>query len=299
MPVNLDLSDGLESIDLAIAYDRRRLEIVSINDLYRGSLTGDFDLFSANLDAQAGTLRVALGRIAGPIDSRGSGSVLEITFRIRPDAPPGQAIVNLLADLAPTYTQLNEGGLVLIPAPSDEAGDALDGLITVQPSPEPVPTIESILIHDGAAQRLIAPRITVTFSTVVQFLGNPAGTFRLVGPHGAVRLLAVSSLDESGTRTIVQLTSPGRGIRNGSQADGPYTLTVDGDQIVDAADRAVGGNQDGTAGGDAVETFFRHYGDRDGDDVDTANLDGPWGTSFKKSSDRAFWRFFHRGTVLS
>jgi hypothetical protein len=131
VPLILDQSDGLEAADLAISYDASRLEIESEADVWRGSLTGDFDLFAVNWDREAGTLRVGLGRSAGPIGGRGSGSVLAITFRIRPDAPPGPAVINLRHRLDPVTTQLNEGGLELVPEPSDEAGDVLDGLVAV------------------------------------------------------------------------------------------------------------------------------------------------------------------------
>jgi hypothetical protein len=99
----------------------------------RGSLTADFDLFLVNHDAAAGTIRVGLGRSAGSVADRGPGSVLLLTFRIRENAPSGRAVINLRRGLGLAATQLNEGGLELNPAPSDRAGDALDGVITVQP----------------------------------------------------------------------------------------------------------------------------------------------------------------------
>jgi hypothetical protein len=131
VPVMLDQSDGLQSVDLAISYDPRQLELVPRGGVRRGRLTGDFDLFLANLDAGAGTLRVGMGRSAGPITGRGGGSVLWLTFRVRSDAPSGRAVINLRHDLGGTSTQLNEGGLDLNPDPSNEAGDALDGQITI------------------------------------------------------------------------------------------------------------------------------------------------------------------------
>src|SRR5262249_5944433 len=123
VPVNLDRSEGLETADLALSFDVARLEVVGIR---RGRLTRDFDLFATHVDAAAGSIRVGLGRSAGPIHRRGRGSVLFITFRVKADAPAGAAVINLRQS-----TQLNEGGLTLTPAPSDEAGDVLDGRITV------------------------------------------------------------------------------------------------------------------------------------------------------------------------
>jgi hypothetical protein len=96
------------------------------------ALTGRFDLFAVNPDPSAGLLQVGLSRSAGPLFGRGSGSVLAISFRVRDDAPTGPAVLNLRHGLGTVTTQLNEGGLDLSPDPSDEEGDILDGLITVQ-----------------------------------------------------------------------------------------------------------------------------------------------------------------------
>lgn len=129
--LQLDLSNGLSTADLAISYDTSRLQLLSADDVQLGSLTADFDLFVVNLDAVAGVLRIGLGRTEGPISGRGSGSVVQITFHVRADAPAGGAIINLRQDYGTTTTQLNEGGLDLIPDPSNEAGDLLDGLVTI------------------------------------------------------------------------------------------------------------------------------------------------------------------------
>jgi hypothetical protein len=65
--------------------------------------------------------------------------VLRITFRIKPNAPRGRAVINLRESVGETTTQLNEGGLDLNPDPSDVAGDVLDGAITVRPGRRPLP----------------------------------------------------------------------------------------------------------------------------------------------------------------
>jgi hypothetical protein len=130
VPVNLDRSEGLESADLALAFDPARLEVVAVR---RGRLTRDFDLFAVQRDNEAGTLTVALGHRAGPVSERGAGSLLQILVRIRPDAPAGPTVINLRQRLGTATTQLNEGGLDLNPDPSDEAGDPLDGRLVVRP----------------------------------------------------------------------------------------------------------------------------------------------------------------------
>lgn len=106
VPLLLSPSDGLESADLVISYDAQRLELVEVA---RGRLTADFDLFAVH--AEAGTLRVGLGRSAGPIEGRGTGSILALTFRIRADAPGRACRDQFARDWGVTRTQLNEEGL--------------------------------------------------------------------------------------------------------------------------------------------------------------------------------------------
>jgi hypothetical protein len=107
---------------------------------------------------------------------------------------------------------------------------------------------------------------------MVRFLGKPVSAFRLMGPRGVVGLKAFVGLDATGTMTVVRLSFRGKGVSKGSLIDGAYTLTIDGDRIQDGQGRAVDGDRDGTAGGDATEAFFRLYGDGDGDgDVDASD----------------------------
>jgi hypothetical protein len=121
----------------------------------RGTLTADFNVFGVRQDDAAGTIGVILGRTDGPVTGRGSGSVLQITFRIRNDAPRGGAVINLRSSSGAVTTQLNDGGLVLNPEPSDESGDALDGLVTVlgpRRAPPVRPGIRSWIDWLAAAQ---------------------------------------------------------------------------------------------------------------------------------------------------
>lgn len=129
VPVNLDRPEGLDSVMLALSYDASRLELLSVA---RGSLTTDFALFDANINAAAGTVIIG-GSSLEPLPARAPGSVALLTFRIKPDAPYGPIVLNLRQDLNGVSTALNEGGLDLIPDPSNTAGDILDGLITVLP----------------------------------------------------------------------------------------------------------------------------------------------------------------------
>jgi autotransporter-associated beta strand protein len=151
VPVNLDRSEGLDSADLVLAYDTSRLELISVR---RGRLTRDFDLFAVNRDDAAGTIRVGLGRSAGPIGDRGAGSVLQVTFRVQRGALAGAAVINLRHGLGGTLTQLNEGGLLLNPAPSDEAGDPLDGAVIIGGRTRPPIGVTAADLVDAVFARL-------------------------------------------------------------------------------------------------------------------------------------------------
>ncbi len=135
VPLTIDNAGGLEAADIAISYDTTRLDVASMNDVRLGTLTSDFDTFLVNLDPAAGTIQVGMGRLLGPISTQAPGSLLEITFHIRPLAQSGDAIINLREHIGLTFTTLNEDGIPLNPAPSDQAGDALDGKIAVEAVP--------------------------------------------------------------------------------------------------------------------------------------------------------------------
>ena len=62
MPVDLNHSQGLSAVNLAIAYDPTRLN-VSAADVQRGTLTSDFDSFAVTVDQQAGIIRYSRGQI--------------------------------------------------------------------------------------------------------------------------------------------------------------------------------------------------------------------------------------------
>jgi hypothetical protein len=65
-------------------------------------------------------------------------------------------------------------------------------------------------------------------------------------------------------KTVATLTFSGTGIVGGSLSDGDYTLTTL-DTLADAAGNQLDGDRDGTAGGNAVDNFFRLFGDINGD----------------------------------
>jgi acetyl esterase/lipase len=123
--------------------------------------------------------------------------------------------------------------------------------------------VASVVINDGSAQRSMVTSLTVTFSTVVHL--DP-GAFELVRQEGGVIQLNVSQAVVDG-HSVDTLTFSGAGSLGGSLADGHYTLTIHGNLVHDSSGQALDGAGTGTAGSDRVDTFFRLFGDADGDGV--------------------------------
>jgi hypothetical protein len=125
------------------------------------------------------------------------------------------------------------------------------------------PAVQSVVVNDGSAQRSMVTSLTVTFSTVVHL--DP-GAFELVRQGGGVINLQVAEAVVDG-HSVATLTFSGAGIIGGSLADGHYTLTIHGGLVHDGFGQALDGAGIGVAGSDRVDTFFRLFGDADGDGV--------------------------------
>lgn len=145
-------------------------------------------------------------------------------------------------------------------------------------APEPAPTVQSVAVNDGAAQRSMVRSLTVTFSGVVT-LGPGAFVLTRTGSAGSVAV-TVDTSASTPTQTIARLTWPGTSSLTsaGSLIDGAYTLTVVGSQVT-SVDGNLDGDGNGTPGGNFVTPgsgagrIFRLYGDADGNAiVDSADF---------------------------
>lgn len=143
------------------------------------------------------------------------------------------------------------------------------------------PKIQGINIGDGTSQRSQVKLIQVVFTKIVEFAGDPAASFQIVGPNGPVTVNANLSLSTP-VQTVAQLTFSGSGTQNGSLADGKYTLTIPGAQV-STGGVLLDGDNNGTAGGNYVANFHRLFGDSDGNMVvnseDFAAFRSIYGTS--------------------
>ncbi len=121
VPVNLDTAAGLASVQLKLAYSATDLQLVAVR---QGSLTLDFGWVVT--DNKPGLLTVDMSRLNAL--TGGTGSLLELDFRVAPTA-----VGTLALDLQ--WAQLNETRLTLNPAPQ-VGKDATDGAIRVKAAPK-------------------------------------------------------------------------------------------------------------------------------------------------------------------
>ncbi|HTK73955.1 MAG TPA: dockerin type I domain-containing protein [Gemmataceae bacterium] len=181
---------------------------------------------------------------------------------------PGQVLTIIANDgtdpVSGTFAGLPQGGMIVHGAfastISYTGGDGNDVTLTTVPLPPAV--VQSVAIDSGVAQRSVIRSITVTFDRLVSFTGSPEAAFRLTrtGPSGATGnvTLATDFSGSTATQTVVRLTFSGALTnpwgKTTTLSDGNYTLTVFSAQI-----------QNGVQGGDNVTSFFRLFGDINGD----------------------------------
>lgn len=133
VPVTIDTAAGLESLELIAAYPADQLELL---DVRLAGVAADFQYLVKDISVP-GRLRIDASRLA-PV-AQGTGTVLEIQFRILPTAS-GTLAVDL------QWAALNDTRLTLNPLPQPGA-DATDGRITVTP-PQAVAKPATLRLQD-------------------------------------------------------------------------------------------------------------------------------------------------------
>ena len=156
--------------------------------------------------------------------------------------------------------------------------------------------VQSLLINGQqpgpSNQRSMVRDVTIVFSSTVTI---SSGAFELVrtgpGQAGTVALDVVTK-NVSG-RTVAVLTFGGALTEgNRSLVDGNYRLTIRANRVVDQNGLPLDGNGDGTVGDNAVDSFFRLFGDTDGDrDVDATDA-ARFRSTFGKSPGQLGYLWF-------
>jgi len=121
--------------------------------------------------------------------------------------------------------------------------------------------VENVVINRGDAQRSRVDEITITFSEIVNVDSN---SFMLENLDLGVCFAPEVATEVVDGKTVATLTFSGSGIIGGSLADGNYRLTTF-DTITDGFGNQLDGNENGSAGDNATDEFFRLYGDATGD----------------------------------
>lgn len=157
IPVDIDsivnlTGNGLASADLVIYYDPTVLEITGAT-LGRLVQQRSGWIISSHIDRLAGRIDISL---AGTRRLEGEfiGELVQLHATVKADAPAGSSAINLAATSRRRSTQLNEGFLTLIPAPTDSANDAIDGRVTITPAGN--------IANNEPAVRLIGEQLLIT-----------------------------------------------------------------------------------------------------------------------------------------
>jgi subtilisin family serine protease len=230
VPVNLDDprpagSTGLTQAVLALTYDPAVFS-VSATDIHLGTvpLAGAGWTLQSRVDAWTGQIGILLVS-AMPIRSATGGSLVTITFHVRPGARGGTTPINLAAQVNPngrgilrTALDDNQGPLTLHAAPTDAATDAgVDGFVvltTAGPTLDGTTNLVEQAFLDGAR----------SLSGLVGHL--PAGRIQNSGPGAAWARPSGTAPSVNGKRAQVhslQSTDPVL-LGSGRRSRGPRSM---------------------------------------------------------------------------
>ncbi|MBX7103175.1 MAG: pre-peptidase C-terminal domain-containing protein [Gemmataceae bacterium] len=128
----------------------------------------------------------------------------------------------------------------------------------------PAPQVSTIVVDDGTIQRSRVRSVAVTFDQIVTLPTNPADAFQLVRTSPTNDTVTLNAaVSNSATQTTVTLTFTGAVTEFTSLADGRYTLTVIGSQVIGAGSQPMAAN--------VTNNFLRLFGDSDGSGTVEAN----------------------------
>jgi hypothetical protein len=168
IPVDIDsienlTGNGLTSADLVLYFDPTVLDVTSVT---LGNLVAHRGwLIAPRIDPLAGRIDISLAGTI-PLEGKFFGELVKLQATVKSAAPAGASAINLAASSRSRATQLNEGFLTLIPAPTDAANDAIDGLLTISAAAsnavEPTArVVDNRLLVTGTAEndRILVSRV--------------------------------------------------------------------------------------------------------------------------------------------
>lgn len=154
--------------------------------------------------------------------------------------------------------------------------------------------VESVTLDDGDTQRSSVHSLTVQFNQLVNLDFSGDGPFLLTHVESGDAVGITAQLFGIDDKTVVRLLFlPGPHVgASGGLTDGHYQLSIRSSRV-SVASFALDGNTDGTVGDDFVygaeqaDSFFRFFGDSDGDgDVDGQDY-GRFALTFMRSAGDA------------
>lgn len=197
IPVDIDsivdlTGNGLSSADLVLYYDPLVLDVQRVA---LGSLLKSLDgwVIASRIDPLAGRIDISLASSI-PLAGKFLGELVKLQATVRADARGGVSAINLAATSRSRSTQLNEGFLTLIPAPTDTANDPIDGLVTITPATLPATATarlvdNRLLIIGTQMDDLLLIKPTADGSQVVVRAGN-----RLLGTFARPASIAIDGM---------------------------------------------------------------------------------------------------------
>src|SRR5262249_31940387 len=123
------------------------------------------------------------------------------------------------------------------------------------------PTLDSVQLNDGSAQRSKVNSVSVTLDGTVAAADIAAGAFTLTRAEGGTFAAVIQSVSSAAGKTTIVLGFSSSDLVGGALPDGHYTLMIDGSKIKDSLGQAADVDGDGFAGGTRNTSFQTLFGD--------------------------------------
>jgi hypothetical protein len=207
VPIVLDVTEpagiSLLSADYGVTFDASRF---SVSNVRLGTAITGFSITS-NPNNAAGTLAISTfsNGAALELPNGFSGNAILMDFTAKADASSGGSPVDLKQTLNGTATALNEGGLTLIPAPTDSSNDSVDGVVTILDIVPPTVTlaVDNANISEASGVATLTAILSVAFGLPVTIDLDFGGTATNVSDYTrSAAQIVIPTGDTTGTVTL-------------------------------------------------------------------------------------------------